>query len=248
MNKIFLNSALIFLCCNPVFADDFNSQIFKPKMGFINISEVIARNSTTLDEIAKILHNSLNDPNLIILTDGVIYSGQSTDLTQSFISNDIKNQINEMPINDKILIGYVNIAKILEKIPQSESAKKQLEQEFSPVDKKLVSQQKEIQVMEDNLRREILSLSESERNGLEQDIENKKRDFKRDQEEFKNNFEIRRQEELSKIKHLVVTTLRSIATTYNYDILLSDGVIYAGTLTDATNIVLQSIADENKSP
>ena len=46
-------------------------------------------------------------------------------------------------------IGFVNVAKVLEKAPQAAKAKSRLETEFSPRDKALVSQQKEIKALED---------------------------------------------------------------------------------------------------
>ena len=48
-------------------------------------------------------------------------------------------------------IGFVNIPAVLEKAPQAEKAKKRLEQKFSPRDKQLVAQGKEIQGMEEKL-------------------------------------------------------------------------------------------------
>ena len=48
-------------------------------------------------------------------------------------------------------IGFVNIPAVLEKAPQAEKAKKRLEQKFSPRDKQLVAQQKEIQSMEEKM-------------------------------------------------------------------------------------------------
>ncbi len=47
----------------------------------------------------------------------------------------------------ELKIGFVNIPLVLEKAPQAEKAKKRLEQEFSPRDKQLVAQQKEIENM-----------------------------------------------------------------------------------------------------
>ena len=50
----------------------------------------------------------------------------------------------------ELKIGFVNVAKVLEKAPQAAKAKSRLETEFSPRDKALVSQQKEIKSLEDN--------------------------------------------------------------------------------------------------
>ncbi len=61
-------------------------------------------------------------------------------------------------------IGFVNIPAVLEKAPQAEKAKKRLEQEFSPRDKQLVAQQKEIQSIEEKMTRDASVMSEKERN------------------------------------------------------------------------------------
>lgn len=71
-------------------------------------------------------------------------------------------------------IGFVNIPAVLEKAPQAEKAKKRLEQEFSPRDKQLVAQQKEIQGMDDRMAKDAAVMGESARANMEKDILNKK--------------------------------------------------------------------------
>ena len=73
-------------------------------------------------------------------------------------------------------IGFVNIAKVLEKAPQAEKAKKRLEKEFSPRDKHLVAQGKEIKKLEEKFARDASVMGESERRKLERDIITKKRE------------------------------------------------------------------------
>ena len=51
-------------------------------------------------------------------------------------------------------IGFVNIPAVLEKAPQAEKAKKRLEEKFSPRDKQLAAQAKEIQTMEEKLAKD----------------------------------------------------------------------------------------------
>ncbi len=87
-------------------------------------------------------------------------------------------------------VGFVNIPAVLEKAPQAEKAKKRLEQEFSPRDKQLVAQQKDIQNMEERLSKDAAVLGEAARSNLEKDILNKKRDFKRTQQEFSEDFNV----------------------------------------------------------
>ncbi|MDD5409879.1 MAG: OmpH family outer membrane protein [Methylobacter sp.] len=139
-------------------------------------------------------------------------------------------------------IGFVNIPAVLEKAPQAEKAKKRLEQEFSPRDKQLVAQQKEIQSIEEKMTRDASVMSEKERNNLEKDVLNKKRDAKRAQQEFSEDFNVRRNEELGKLQRRIVEAIRAIAKDQNYDLLLTDGVIYANEQIDITKQVQEKLS------
>jgi outer membrane protein len=139
-------------------------------------------------------------------------------------------------------IGFVNIPAVLEKAPQAEKAKKRLEQRFSPRDKQLVTQQKEIQSMEEKLTKDASVMSESEKANLEKDILNKKRDAKRSQQEFSEDFNASRNEELGKLQRRIVEAVREIAKKENYDLLLTDGVIYAEPTLDITAQVQQKLS------
>ncbi len=66
-------------------------------------------------------------------------------------------------------IGFVNVARLLEKAPQAERAKKDLEREFKPRDTKLMNEQKAIKSMEEKLAKDEAVMSESERQKLERD-------------------------------------------------------------------------------
>ena len=131
---------------------------------------------------------------------------------------------------------------MLEKAPQAEKAKKRLEQEFSPRDRQLVAQQKEIQSKEEKMSRDGAVMGESERANLEKDIVNKKRDAKRSQQEFSEDFNARRNEELGKLQRRIVEAIRAIAKDQNFDLLLTDGVIYASEKIDVTTQVQQRLS------
>ncbi|MDI1277872.1 OmpH family outer membrane protein [Methylobacter sp.] len=139
-------------------------------------------------------------------------------------------------------IGFVNIPAVLEKAPQAEKAKKRLEQEFSPRDKQLVAQQKEIQSMDERMAKDAAVMGESARSNLEKDILNKKRDAKRAQQEFSEDFNARRNEELGKLQRRIVEAIREIAKDQNFDLLLTDGVIYASDKIDVTSQVQQKLS------
>jgi outer membrane protein len=143
----------------------------------------------------------------------------------------------------ELKIGFVNVAKVLEKAPQAVKAKQRLEKEFSPRDKHLVSQQKEIKTMEEKLARDASVMGESERRKLERDIIGKKREAKRMQQEFSEDFNMRRNEELGKLQRRIIEAIRALAKDESYDLLLTDGVIYAGEQIDVTNQVQEKLSN-----
>ena len=142
----------------------------------------------------------------------------------------------------ELKIGFVNIPAVLEKAPQAEKAKKRLEEKFSPRDKQLVSQQKEIQSLEEKMTRDAAIMSDSQRGNLEREILNKKRDAKRSQQEFSEDFNVSRNEELGKLQRRIVEAIREIAKEQKYDLLLTDGVIYASDVVDVTTQVQQKLS------
>ncbi|MDX1592741.1 MAG: OmpH family outer membrane protein [Gammaproteobacteria bacterium] len=144
----------------------------------------------------------------------------------------------------ELRIGFVNAAKVLEEAPQAAAARDNLQQEFEPRDRELVSMQKEIRALEEKLGRDAAVMSETERRNLERDILNRKRDLKRSQDVFREDFNLRRNEELGKLQRLVVETIRAISKEQNYDLMLTEGVLYASDQVDVTDRVLQKLKEQ----
>lgn len=138
-------------------------------------------------------------------------------------------------------IGIVNTAKLLKEAPQAEAARKKLENEFAPRDVKIVDLQKLIKVLEDKLSKGAASMSEAARKKQEREIVSKKRDVKRSREEFTEDFNFRRNEEIGKLQKLVSETILSLAKEKKYDVILNESVIYASQQVDITANVLERL-------
>jgi hypothetical protein len=64
---------------------------------------------------------------------------------------------------------------------------------------------------------------------------------------FSEKFNIRRNEELKGIQTHIVSVIRNIAKIKGFDLILTDGVIYAGKSNDMTEQVRQAIVEEDNS-
>jgi outer membrane protein len=144
-------------------------------------------------------------------------------------------------------IGIVNTSKLLKEAPQGEAARKKLESEFAPRDAKIVEMQKSIKAMEEKLTKDSAVMSEAARKKQERDIVTQKRDIKRIREEFTEDFNFRRNEELGKLQKLVYETIVNLAKQQKYDIILNESVIYSSQQVDVTSNVLDELRTIYKS-
>jgi len=139
-------------------------------------------------------------------------------------------------------IGFVDTAKLIESAPQAKAAQSNIEAEFAPREKELVALQKEIQKMEDRLTRDGSVMSDTERTKLERKILGKRRDLKRGREEFRDDLNIRRNEVLVKIQKDMYEAVLELAKEKNFDLIFTQGVVYASDKVDVTESVLKKLS------
>jgi outer membrane protein len=140
---------------------------------------------------------------------------------------------------DAAKVGAVQVLKVLEQSPQYAVAGKALDKEFEPRSKVLIAEQKKIKDLEDKLGKDRAIMSESEASKLERNILEKRRDYKRSQDEFREDINFRRKEELAKIQKVIFEAIQKVAKANNYDVVLSEGVIYASSKADMTELVIE---------
>lgn len=138
-------------------------------------------------------------------------------------------------------VAFVNAAVLLDKAPQAEAARKKLENEFSAREKELIAQQKKVQEMENKLSRDAATMSDTEQRKLDRELTSRKRELKNSQDEFRDDLNIRRNEELGKLQRSVYEVIVALAKQEKYDMIVGDGVIYASEQVDITDKVLQQL-------
>ena len=140
-----------------------------------------------------------------------------------------------------IKIGFVNSSRVLKEAPQAELARIKLESEFSPRDKKIITMQKAYEKLEKELSRDAQVMSDSVKKKKEHELIAKKRDIKRAQEEFNEDLNIRRNEELNALKQKVYETIVSLAKEEKFDVILGDSVMFASKRVDITADVVKRL-------
>lgn len=143
-------------------------------------------------------------------------------------------------------VGFVDTAKLMESAPQVKEAQSKIEAEFSPREKELVELQSKIRKQEERLARDSAVMSESENSKLEREILSMRRDLKRSQEEFGDDLNIRRNEVLANVQRDLSKAIDTFSKEQKYDLILSQGVVYASERADITDDILKMLVRNHK--
>jgi outer membrane protein len=143
--------------------------------------------------------------------------------------------------NAELKIGYVNTVKVIEEAPQGEAALKKLENEFGPRDRKIVEMQNRVKDLEQDMEKNALVMKEPDRRAKEYEIATLKRDLRRATQEFREDYNLRRNEELAALQKLVQKAIVEISKQETFDLVLHEGVIYAGPKVDITDKILKRL-------
>lgn len=143
--------------------------------------------------------------------------------------------------NAELKVGAVNLAKVSNDAPQAEAATEKLEQEFGPRDQELDAMQKDLREMELKLERDGAVMSRDQRADLEKEIVNMRREVRRTRDEFREDLNIRRNEELGKLQRRIFQAIQVVAKDQGFDLVLTDGVVYASDKVDITALVIEQL-------
>jgi outer membrane protein len=138
-------------------------------------------------------------------------------------------------------IAFVNQQVLLEKAPQAAAARNKLQKEFAKRDKALVKLQKKIKSNQDKLQKDAAVMSNTDLNKLKRKVTLLVRDLERDKEAFREDLTIRQNEELVRLQKVVIKAINKVAKTEKYDLILSEGIVFASKRIDVTNKILSEL-------
>ena len=141
----------------------------------------------------------------------------------------------------ELKIGFVNVVKIMDSAPQVEAANKRLEKEFAPKEKDILQKQQSAERLEARINKDSSVISDSELKKLTRELQDLQRDLVRDQEDARRDLNVRRNEELSKLQKQIFDVIQTVAKEDNYDLVLTDGVVWASEEIDITDDVLKRL-------
>jgi outer membrane protein len=141
-------------------------------------------------------------------------------------------------------IGFVNTERLFREAAPAKRAQQKLEKEFSTRDAELQRLSKQVRDLQSALDRDGSTMGEAERRNKERDLANQTRDLTRTQREYREDLNIRRNEELASVQERANKVIQQIAEAEKYDLIIQDPVVFASPRIDITDKVIKALADK----
>ena len=141
----------------------------------------------------------------------------------------------------ELRIGVVNIQALMEQAPQTKSAMDALQEAFAPRQREFVAKQQEFEDLQAKAQKDAPVMGETERRNAEKELRDLQREVTRLQTEFREDLNLRQNEELGKLQRSLLQEVQAYAQTEGYDLIVGDGVLFASTAVNITTNVLQAV-------
>ncbi|MCL1860850.1 MAG: OmpH family outer membrane protein [Proteobacteria bacterium] len=138
--------------------------------------------------------------------------------------------------------GYINSERVMRESAPAVRAQKRIENDFSKRDQELQRMAKDLEALQKDLENASTKMSDAERQRKSSSFSETDRVFQRKQREFREDLNLRRNEELASVVERVNQVIKQIAESESYDVILQD-VVYANPRIDITDKVIKALAD-----
>lgn len=141
----------------------------------------------------------------------------------------------------EIKVGFVNYNRLMQDSPQAKTALDAIRTEFAPRERDIQTQGASLKAREEKLTKDAATMSEVQRAAADKELRDGYRDLQRKQQEVQDDFNARRNEEMSRLQRVLLEEVGVYAKAQGYDLVLAEGVIYATTQLDITGSILTAL-------
>ena len=115
-------------------------------------------------------------------------------------------------------VGFVNTERLFREAAPAKRAQLKLEKEFAARDAEIQKVGKQVRDLQALLEKDGVTLSETERRNKERDLANLTRDLQRGQREFREDLNLRRNEELASVQERANKVIQQMAEAEKFDL------------------------------
>lgn len=142
-----------------------------------------------------------------------------------------------------VKVGFIDADRINRESAPAERATKKLEKEFAQREQELRKLEQQGKALQAQLEKDGLTMSDTERRNKEQELGRQTREFQRLQREFREDLNLRRNEELAALFERANKVIKQIAEAEKFDLIIQEAV-YRSPRIDITDRVLKALAAE----
>ncbi|MBL6736052.1 MAG: OmpH family outer membrane protein [Burkholderiales bacterium] len=143
----------------------------------------------------------------------------------------------------ELKIGFVNTDRVFKEAAPALRSQKKLQEEFAPRDQEIKDVNAQATRVKAKLEKDGLTMAESEKRALESELARLSREIQRLQREFREELNLRKQEELKVILRIANEEIDKIAAEEKYDLILQEAV-YRSDRLDITDKVIKALEDD----
>jgi outer membrane protein len=140
----------------------------------------------------------------------------------------------------EVKVGYVSVERIMQS-PLSLETGKKLQKEFGARNAELQRFKKQIEDREASLEKDTLTMSENDRRSKYQELSSLKLEFDRKQREQHEDFNIRKNEEMSNLQDRINKAVTAVSKAEGYDLVIYGTAAYVGKRVDITDKVIKTL-------
>lgn len=140
-----------------------------------------------------------------------------------------------------IKIGFVNTDRVFREAPIALMAQKKLEKEFASRDMDLQKMAKQARDLQSQLEKDSATMSETDRRNKERDLANLNREYQRSLREFREDLNLRRNEELIKVQDRARKAIQAYGEAEKYDVILEDAIYFSPKI-DITDRIIRTLS------
>ncbi len=147
-----------------------------------------------------------------------------------------------VPAHAEFKIGFINTQRVLSDAPQAAKAKKKIEKEFEKRNLELQKLAKQLQGLQESLEKNSMTMSEADRRNKEREFNDLGRDFQRREREFKEDLNLRQNEEMAAIFERVNKAIKTIGETEKFDLIVQEA-LFASSRIDITDRIIKQLGE-----
>jgi outer membrane protein len=145
------------------------------------------------------------------------------------------------PAQAEIKIGVVNAARLLQESPQAKAVQESMRNEFAPKQRELAAEQAALKAKQEKYEKDAPTMSADQRAKADKDLRDSNRQHAQKVTDFQEDANTRQNEELSRLQSAIIAEVQSYALAQKFDLVLTEGVVYANSSLDITAAVLAGL-------